>query len=122
MQNSFKICLILITIFLYNCKTSKKTDAENKNEQNNYVEKISETRMKEEGYVRGLLKSNTSKDCPYILTVEAYEDVMDPINLRDFFKVDIPEKVWVKYSSLRMKNRCTEARPISIIAIEKRVD
>ncbi len=73
-----------------------------------------------EGYKKGVLKATSSTNCPYTLTVEAYKDTLDPINLSDFFKESIPEKVWVKYSSLRMKNRCNNGRPVSINNIKKR--
>ncbi|GAA4116548.1 hypothetical protein GCM10022393_17230 [Aquimarina addita] len=77
--------------------------------------------MLEKGFSKGILKKNGSKRCPYILTVEKYTYRLDPINLNDFFKSnDVPEKVWVQYSSLKMANRCPDGRPVSIREIKIR--
>ncbi len=77
--------------------------------------------MLEKGFNKGtIVTTKSSGACSYILTIEKYKDKLDPINLTDFFKGDVPQKVWVKFGSLRMPNRCADARPVSITEIKDR--
>ncbi|RKN07688.1 hypothetical protein D7036_07170 [Aquimarina sp. BL5] len=109
-------------ICLYSCNTTKRTDTKAVSDNKNNSQTINSEKMLEKGFIKGTLSTNKSKDCPYILTVEKYADKLDPINIQDFFKIDVPEKVWVKYSDLRMSSRCNDARPVSIQEMSKRVD
>ena len=47
------------------------------------------------------------------------KESLDPINL-DNFQYQELSKVWIKYNSLRMPNRCENSSPIQIIDIKKR--
>ncbi len=116
MYTFIKIIFAVLSISLYSCMTTKGTHNKSSSK------KIADEQMKEKGYEKGTITASKNKECSYILTVEKYPDTMDPINLQEFFKSDIPEKVWVKYSNLRMNNRCSEGRPISITEIMKRED
>ena len=78
--------------------------------------------MIEQGFDKGLITISKSEGCPYILNIEKYKDNLDPINLKDFFKDEIPEKVWVKFSNMRMQSRCEVARPITITEISERTE
>ncbi len=118
----FKIFCLLIIISLNSCMTTKKTNEKDK-PQTDISQQISSESMQEKGFTKGILTLTKSDiDCPYILNVEKYKDNLDPINLKDFFKSEVPKKVWVKYADLRMKNRCQSGRPVSIIEISKRSD
>ncbi|MFD2563341.1 hypothetical protein [Aquimarina rubra] len=122
MNGLLKISCLIIVICIYSCNTTKRTDGKAVNDDKNNSQTISSEKMLEKGFIKGTLSESKSEGCPYILTVEKYGDKLDPINLQDFFKDDMPDKVWVKYSSLRMKNRCSEGRPVSIQEISKRTD
>ncbi|WP_299259524.1 hypothetical protein [uncultured Aquimarina sp.] len=122
MRGLLKISCLIAIIYLQSCNTTKRTDVKAVNDDQNNSQITSSEKMLEKGFTKGALSINKSKDCPYILTVEKYTDKLDPINIQDFFKTDIPEKVWVKYSDLRMNSRCNEARPVSIQEISKRID
>ncbi|AXT52201.1 hypothetical protein D1818_15650 [Aquimarina sp. BL5] len=122
MRGLLKISCLMTIICLYSCNTTKRTDTKAVSDNKNNSQTINSEKMLEKGFIKGTLSTNKSKDCPYILTVEKYADKLDPINIQDFFKIDVPEKVWVKYSDLRMSSRCNDARPVSIQEMSKRVD
>lgn len=122
MTQFFKISSLLIAISFHSCMTTKNTNEKN-NQQADISKQISTEKMEEKGFAKGFLTVNKSgKDCPYILNIEKRKDNLDPINLKDFFKNEVPKKVWVKHSNLRMKNRCLMARPVYILEISKRSD
>ncbi|GAA0720451.1 hypothetical protein GCM10009430_20640 [Aquimarina litoralis] len=103
-------------VFNQSCKTTKTPKIE-KETQVNTNNKISA------GYKKGILKMTRLRSCPYTMTVDSYSDSLDPVNIEDFFKEgNVPEKVWVKFTSLRRQNRCGKGRPIHITAIEERLD
>ncbi|MGY3792252.1 hypothetical protein [Aquimarina sp. 433] len=122
MKNTLKICLFILFISFYSCITTKAADGKDGQNGKESTQNISATDMLEKGLKKATLKTSKSKDCPYILTVDDAKDQLDPINLLDFFENEVPEKVWVKYGNLRMRNRCIEARPVTIIEISKRTD
>ena len=108
MTLTFKtIVSIALITFLNSCGTSKSTD-------NTSSSQGDVTEMKNKGYSEGTLTTNKDSGCPVILNVSEIKDNLDPINLSDFMKGELPQKVWVKYSSMRMANRCDNARPVSI--------
>lgn len=77
--------------------------------------------MIEAGFVKGTINTSNENTCPFTIKVEAFEYLLDPINLSEDFSSD-GEKVWVKFTPLRMKNRCTIANPVNVIEIQKRAD
>lgn len=101
---------IVLVTFLNSCSASKGAKTTSSSQ-------ISATEMKNKGYSEGTLITNKSDGCPVILNVSEIKDNLDPINISDFLKGELPQKVWVKYSSLRMSNRCGNARPVSITEI-----
>lgn len=117
-----KISFICIFLSIFNCKTVENKNDSFTTEQNTLSFEQKSSQMRAKGFVHGMIQVNKSEQCNYILTVETYEDALDPINIQDFFKRTIPEKVWVKYQNLRMQNRCKEARPVSITGMEPRTD
>lgn len=122
MKNILKICTILVSLFLFSCITTHGADGKKGEDGKGSSQIINSEKMIEKGFIKGTLSASKSEGCSYILTVEKYTDKLDPINIQEFFKTDMPEKVWVKYSDLRMNSRCKEARPVSITEISKRTD
>ncbi|GAA0713225.1 hypothetical protein GCM10009430_04700 [Aquimarina litoralis] len=122
MKNTLKIYLFILLIPFHSCITTKAADGKDGQNGKESAQNISSTDMLEKGLKKATLKTSKSSDCPYILTVDETKDQLDPINLLDFFENEVPEKVWVKYGNLRMRNRCIEARPVTIIEINKRTD
>lgn len=122
MKNYKKIGCLIISICLCSCITTKSPDGTKDKKDKANSQNLQTKEMEEKGFMKGTLISNKSEGCSYILTVEKYTDKLDPINLNDFFKNDIPENVWIKYSSLKMANRCADRRPVSIREVSKRMD
>lgn len=121
MKNMLKIACVLLLLSTYNCAPSKgKKDTTNINNSAVIAKNENITDMQEKGFKKGTILVNKSKDCPYILNVEEYKDNLDPININEFFKTEVPEQVWIKFASLRMPSRCNDARPVSILEIHKR--
>lgn len=109
--------LILLSTFIFSqsCKTVKTSETEK-------VSQVDSNNMIKDGYTKGVIKFTKSRSCPHTITVNSYSDSLDPININDFFKENVPEKVWIKFTSLRMRNRCDLGRPIRIIDIVERLD
>lgn len=57
--------------------------------------------------------------CPVVIKID--NTYVDPIDLKDEFKVD-QLAVWVKYTPLRRMNRCDMAGPVSITEIQKKAE
>ncbi|TYP77077.1 hypothetical protein [Aquimarina intermedia] len=72
-----------------------------------------------QGY-KGTIIMSRNPSCPYLLVVSGLKDTLDPINLKDFTKNEIPTKVWVTFSNLKMKNRCNQGRPVLIQTLKNR--
>ncbi len=78
--------------------------------------------MISEGYTLGTIITSTAEgDCPYKIEVMGDEEpyYLDPINLGDDYKKQGME-VWFKFSGLRMMNRCDDAAPVNINAMQKK--
>ncbi len=54
-----------------------------------------------------------------IKTTEDPIEFLDPLNLDEVYKV-AGQEIWFKYTSLRTKNRCDKARPVSIVEMKVR--
>ncbi|TCI90139.1 hypothetical protein [Tenacibaculum sp. M341] len=110
----------LALIFCMSCNSNKKFVENSKSNTNDNVTK----ELIEEGYSKAILLSGTknTSGCESLIKVEKSGELLDPINLKDTkFEVSSEESsIWVKYSSLRMMNRCEKARPVNITAIKKR--
>ncbi|WP_339609082.1 hypothetical protein [uncultured Planktosalinus sp.] len=107
-----KSFLFFFLILLISCNSSKKSSETESS--------INETKMIEKGFQKAVvIFSENEKVCPFTLSVEGVDYLLDPINLEKTFKVN-QEKIWVNYRPLRMANRCDKATPVEIIEIEKR--
>ncbi|MFL1894624.1 hypothetical protein ACJRPK_02915 [Aquimarina sp. 2-A2] len=69
---------------------------------------------------KGTIIMSKNPSCPHLLVVSGLKDTLDPINLKDFTKNEIPTKVWVTFSNLKMKNRCNQGRPVLIQTLKNR--
>jgi hypothetical protein len=78
-------------------------------------------KMMDLGYQKATTVASTvSGDCPFTLKMEGDNSYMlDPINLQEDYKQD-GIKLWVKYTPLKMMNRCDKANPVNIVEIQKR--
>ncbi len=123
MKIMFRTACFIAVLSLYTCSSTKQTTATNATEAKAEVQTTNAKEMIEKGFSKGTITASKSEGCPYVLTVEQFKDKLDPVNMDQFYKEGkIPSKVWVKFASLRMSNRCSDARPVSISAIEKRVE
>ncbi|WP_160114068.1 MULTISPECIES: hypothetical protein [Aquimarina] len=115
-----KLYILVILLSVSNCKPTNSMGNNDNTSSNTIVKKDISKEMIEKGFSKGTIISSKSKDCPYILNVEEYNDNLDPVNLSDFFKTEVPAQVWVKFASLRRPSRCNDARPVSILEINTR--
>ncbi len=114
---------LLIILSIISCNTTNKvTETKNNTEQ-----QMDAKKMIADGYIAGQISISTVKgDCPTTILIEGKNGpyYYDPINLtEDFDKVGVfnkdGEKVWIKFSGLRMMNRCDKASPINLTEIVK---
>lgn len=123
MKIMFRTACFIAVLSLYTCSSTKQSTNTNTAEAKTEVQTVNAKEMIEKGFSKGTIVVSKSEGCPYILTVEQFQDQLDPINIDQFYKEgEIPSKVWVKFASLRMANRCNDARPVSISEIEKRAE
>ncbi|AXT62102.1 hypothetical protein D1816_17635 [Aquimarina sp. AD10] len=122
MKNMLKITCFLILLSAYNCVPAKGANSKDTSNAQTEAQQTTDKQMKDKGFSKGTIATSKSSGCPYILNVEEFKDNLDPINLEEFFKDQMPTKVWVKYGSLRRPSRCNDARPVSIIEINKRTE
>lgn len=67
-----------------------------------------------------LVRTNIKTDkCHFLIRINNEKELLDPINLGNF-KYQELSKVWIRYTNLRMPNRCENSRPIKIVEIKKR--
>ncbi|GGD81861.1 hypothetical protein GCM10011312_02760 [Planktosalinus lacus] len=112
MTLNIKYLTLFFFVVLFSCNSSKKS-SEMEISKN-------ESEMIEKGFQKAVvIFSENENACPYTLSVEGVDYLLDPVNLDKNFKVN-QEKIWVSYRSLRMANRCNKATPVEIIEIEKR--
>ena len=121
MRKFFKIGATAFWFVLVGCNSTKQVTS-NENE-NSTMETAKELINK--GYLEAeLVNNNASKGtgCSTVikLTSSKNNEVLDPINFEGKYEELKNSKVWVKYTSLRMKNRCDEARPVNVVDMKKR--
>lgn len=110
-MNQIKFFLYLtITLIFINCHIKNKVGNENLKNS-----------LSSQGYQKGELVKNkiSSSKCLFLIRMNNDKELLDPINL-DNFQYQELNKVWIKYNSLRMPNRCENSSPIQIIDIKKR--
>lgn len=107
-----KLTAVLIFLLaIMSCQT-KNTTSE--------TVKTSEGKMIEKGFKKAtVIYSNQAGDCEYTFAVEGETNLFDPVNLEDKFQKS-QQKIWVKYTPLRMPNRCEKASPVEVTEIQPR--
>jgi len=113
---------LLLSVFVMSCCSSTKTT--NTTENSNNVE-METKKMMEEGFKKGVIVTSRKEgDCPITIQMQDEETTyfLDPINIAEKYKVTDGEKIWFKFTGLKMMNRCDKASPISITEIQKRVE
>lgn len=115
----FKNTLLILTTILVSCSSGKNPDEKTAAKVNK--EKVEIQKLMDEGFTKGVIVASTVEgECPYTIQADnndAYR--LDPINLEEKYKKN-GEKIWVKYTPLRMKNRCDNANPVTVVKIMKR--
>ena len=104
----------LLSAAYIGCTSQKKSN--NMGEQ----VQIDMNKMKADGFTSGkIIASSEESACPFTIDLddENYSYLLDPINLEDAFKKD-GLMIWVKFSALRMQNRCDNANPVNISEIK----
>ena len=99
--------IALTALVISSCCSSKNIEGE--------VPKDLLIEMQKKGFMEGeIVFSDVEGDCAYVIRTngDAPEN-LDPINLVEDYKID-GQKIWFKFTSLRMKNRCDKARPIEL--------
>lgn len=117
-MKSFNITLILLSVFLISCNSTNKTAITNTEKETQMESK----NMIEAGFIMGtIVSSDKEGDCPFTIQIEGVEGISfyDPINMTEDYKKD-GEKIWFKFTGLRMMNRCDKANPIRLEEIQKR--
>lgn len=102
-----------VIIFLFSCNSSKGITDKDSNKE-------STESLIQEGYVRAvIIKNKANSGCPLTVSMENSKELLDPLEIKpeDFQN---EEKIWIKYNSVRMMNRCNDARPVKVIGIKKR--
>ncbi len=108
----FKISLLLFSMLIISCNSTNKTASNNAENETQMETK----NMIEAGFMMGtIVHSDKEGDCPFTIQIEGVDGISfyDPINITEDFKKD-GEKIWFKFTGLRMMNRCDKANPIRI--------
>ena len=75
--------------------------------------------MSENNRTIGVIQQATTKEgCPFTIRIKEVSYLLDPINLKDEFKVE-GLRVRFDYRQLRMANRCNEANPVEVVSMVK---
>ena len=119
---SFLKFSIIFLSLLFSCNSTHKSITNNTEEEEEA--QMESNKMTEAGFTSGtIVYSEKEGDCPTTIQVEGGEEALfyDPINIAEVFKND-GNKVWFKFTRLRMMNRCDKAGPIRIEEILERND
>jgi type III secretory pathway component EscV len=119
----FKSFAVLLTLIIISCCSGQKTASEDSPDETNNDITMNTQKMMEAGFKQAsIVASEEQSECPFIMKMAGSDsDLLDPINLDEKYMKD-GGKIWVKYTSLRMQNRCDKARPVKIEEIQKRAE
>ena len=114
-MNQLKNLTLALTLSIcsFSCNSSKKvTDIKETNEvPENFTSN---------GYVKAIITNNSNNSgCALIVELESSKELLDPLEINpDNYPNEL--KIWFKFSSTRMMNRCKQARPVKVLDIKKR--
>ena len=116
-----KSLVFLFAFSIMSCCSTNKTVTENDNDSTTNTVSMDTQKMMDLGYQKATtVASSLAGDCPFTLQIEGDNSyLLDPVNLEEGYKVN-GIKVWVKYTPLKMMNRCDKANPVNIVEIQKR--
>ncbi len=122
---SIKFSLLVgLLLIVESCNTTKPM-VNKDSEDTTTASKQMDEKFVNQGYSIGVVKSVSNSKCPYIIVDKMTGATFDPINIQEkkfiSFQKDL-EQIYFKYRSLRMMNRCNDARPIELEDIKKRED
>ena len=89
------------------------------NSQKSTIKKTAEE-YKKEGYTFGVIEPYASGDCTARITMKELGIQYDPINIQEEKFATFRSKkteIYFKFLPLRMKNRCDNVSPISLIEV-----
>ncbi|CAM1367766.1 hypothetical protein [Tenacibaculum xiamenense] len=117
----FKISAGAFLCILMGCNSTKQVTSK----ENEMSTKETAKELINKGYLEAELIDNSKSKGDVCSTViklvnTKSSELLDPINIDGKYLELKNSKIWVKYTSLRMKNRCDEARPVDIVDIKKR--
>ncbi len=114
--------LSLVFFLTLSCKSKKETIEVSTQESKQTSVSSPKTTTQKPLLEAVLLKDKEALGCATKIKLLDSDDLLDPININEDFLTSAKheEKIWISFTSLRMKNRCDEARPIKIFKIEKR--
>lgn len=122
MNSIIKLSVVLLLLSTGGCDSAKSAGT-SETEESKAVEQNNTDDMVKEGFVVGNIQINRGSSCPYIIIDEKLGLKYDPVNLDEdkfkSFKVE-DQKIFFKFTPLRRMNRCNEATPIQLTAIEIR--
>jgi len=110
------VCLLII-VFATGCTAKKGTSTESANGES----LDNESGKLNSAYKQGTIQLSTDDGaCPVTIKLADtnYGYLLDPVNIEDKFKQD-GLAVWIKYTPLRMQNRCDNAHPVDLTEIKK---
>ena len=111
MKSLIKILPIILISFLMSCNSTKPSTATTKSKD--------EKNFLKEGYILGEVEKFKGQ-CSYIIIDQKGGVKYDPINIdhADFSVLkETNKKVYFKFHSLRMANRCVDVLPIELTEI-----
>ncbi len=115
-----KSLFLVLTVVLSTSCTGKKAVADATDNETETNQTMETQKMIDAGFLRAsIVASDVEGDCPFTMSVEDNNVLLDPINLDESYKKQ-GKKIWVKYTGLRMMNRCEKANPVRIEEIQKR--
>jgi type III secretory pathway component EscV len=116
-----KSLVFLFALSIISCCSTTKTVKEAENGATTNTVSMDTKKMMASGYEKATtVASSLTGDCPFTLQIEGDNSyLLDPINLEEDYKKD-GMKLWVKYTPLRMMNRCDKANPVNIVEIQRR--
>lgn len=120
MKTLYTVLLSCLFLGFITCSSTQSQETSKTNDSQPRQEKKS-SQPSLNGFNSGtvILNKEPKSTCSYYLKDAATNTLLDPINLpKDFQRDNL--KVWYTSSALRMRNRCGNIKPISIIDIKKR--
>ena len=110
----------IFTVVLFSCCSGNKAAADATNSTNEKEVTITTQKMMDAGFAKAaIVASDVEGDCPFTMSVDGDTVLPDPINLEEGYMKQ-GKKIWVKFTRLKMMNRCDKANPVRIEEIQKR--